>query len=243
MRLNTYINESINDKGILKAVFFVGYPGAGKTTIIRKIKDGSMPVVSISTDIWTEFYGKTRGVTDWDIVGDTAKRLTIADLSNKVNGLFPIYVDTTGADVGRFAKRVQFLRDVGYDVSLIVVDVSLKTSVDRVSLRNKQIQRQVDFDFVQRAYDTISKSIPTFKSIIPDNTTIVNNSLSDQDTIKAYNIIMKKLNSPVYGEKGKKLIDFMKKMKYKYYNDVPEDWRIENGFPPIDKSSIQWFNN
>lgn len=243
MRLNTYINESINDKGILKSIFFCGYPGAGKTTIIKKIKDGSMPVVSISTDIWTEFYGKTRGTTDWGIVGGTAKKLTISNLSNKVNGLLPIFVDTTGADAGRFTKRVQFLRDVGYDVSLVIVDVDFKTSMNGVSSRNSKIQRQVGFEFVQRAYDSISKSIPVFKSIIPDNITIVNNNLSDQDTIKVYNIIMKKLNSPVYGEKGKKLIDFMKKMGYKYYNDIPEDWLIENGFPPIDKNSIQWFKN
>lgn len=243
MRLDNYISESINDKGILKAVFFVGYPGAGKTTLISKIKDASMPVVSISTDIWTEFFGKTQGVTDWDVVGGKAKRLTISDLSNKVNSLLPIYVDTTGADVGRFTKRVEFLRNVGYDVALVVVDVSFDTSVDRVTARNTRIQRQVDMDFVKRAYSTISKSIPMFRGVIPDNITIVNNSLSDQDTIKAYNIIMKKLNSPIYGEKGKKLVDFMKKMGYKYYNEVPEQWRLENGYTLIDKKSIQWFNN
>lgn len=245
MRLTQYISESINDKSILKAVFFVGYPGAGKTTIINKIKDASMPVVSISTDIWTEFYGKSDkhyGTTDWSVVGSSAKKLTVADLSNKINGLFPIYIDTTGADVGRFQKRVQFLRDVGYDVSLVVVSVALDTSVQRVSIRNQSIKRQVSHSFVRDAYDSISKSIPVFKAIIPDNITVVNDGLTDKDTIKVYNTIMKKLREPIYGGKGKKLVDFMRDNKYKYYSDVPEEWRSANGYPSIDKSVIEWFN-
>jgi len=242
MRLTNFITESINDKGILKAVFFVGYPGAGKTTIIRKIKDGAMPVVSISTDIWTEFYSNTRQTTDWDTIGGQAKHLTVVDLSNKVNGLFPVFVDTTGADVSRFRKRVEFLRDMGYDVSLIVVDVDFETSRERVSLRNQSQQRQVGIDFVRRAYDTISKSIPAFKSLIPDHTTIVNKDLSDTEVLKAYNIIMKKLNSPIKNDKGKKLVDYMKQMGYKYYQDIPVDWLTANDFPVLDKTSIQWFN-
>jgi predicted kinase len=242
MRLQTFINESINDKAILKSVFFVGYPGAGKTTIIKKIKDASMPVVSISTDIWTEFYGDKYGVTDWGRIGDRAKELTVADLINKVNGMFPIFVDTTGADVGRFAKRVQLLRDIGYDVSLIVVDVDFKTSMDRVSLRNTNIKRQVSQEFIKRAYSSISKSIPVFKSVIPDHKTVVNKNMSDEETIKVYNMIMKKLNSPVENDKGKKLLDYMRKNGYKYYNEIPLQWREENGYPSIDKGSIKWFN-
>ena len=242
MRLLDYINESINDKGILKAVFFVGYPGAGKTTLISKIRDGAMPVVSISTDIWTEFYGNIGQTTDWGVIGGQAKHLTVADLYNKINGLFPVFVDTTGADVSRFHKRVDLLRDMGYDVSLIVVDVDFDTSRDRVSLRNQAQQRQVDINFVRRAYDTISKSIPAFKSIIPDHVTVVNKDLSDEDTLKAYNIIAKKLSSPISNDKGKKLVDNMKKMGYKYYQDIPVDWLTSNGFPVLDKSSIQWFN-
>jgi predicted kinase len=241
MRLTNFITESINDKGILKAVFFVGPPGSGKTTIIDKIWDGSLPIAVISTDIWTEFFGKIGKSTEWSIIGKPAKHLTVTNIINKINGLFPVYVDTTGADIGRFEKRVDFLRDIGYDISLVIVDVSFDTSNSRVSLRNKNQERQVSQDFVDQYYN-IMKSVPKFKSIIPDNITIHNDILSDSDAIKAYNIVMKKLTSSVSNDKGKILVDFMKKSGYTYYSDIPEKWKKENNYPILDSDIIQWFN-
>ena len=242
MRLQSFITESIHDKAILKAVFFLGYPGAGKTTLVGKIKDGSLPVAYINTDKWTEFFGNTGKGTDWETVGGSVKNLTISDLFNKVNGLFPLYIEVTGEDPGRLRKRVDFLRNMGYDVSLVVVQVDLDTSYSRVAYRNKIQKRQVTLDFVRKSYDVISRSMSTFKSIIPDNITIINKDLSDDSTLKAYNAVMKKLTSPISGDRGKKLLDYMKEMGYSYYNEVPDEWKKENGYPILDKNSIQWFN-
>lgn len=36
------LSESINDKGLFKAVFILGIPGAGKSTVIRQITDGAI---------------------------------------------------------------------------------------------------------------------------------------------------------------------------------------------------------
>jgi hypothetical protein len=243
MRWNNYINESIHDKDILKAVFFLGYPGAGKTTLVGKIKDGSIPVATINTDKWTEFYAEIGKGNDWKQIGGSVKNLTLSDLLNKVNGLFPLFIEVTGEDPGRLRKRVDFLRDIGYDVSLVVVQVDLETSYYRVANRNMSQERQVSLDFVKKAYDMISKSISTFKGIIPDNITIINKGLSDTDTLKSYNAVMKKLNSPINSEKGKILLDYMKKNGYTYYNQVPDEWKKENDYPVLDKNSITWFKN
>ena len=41
MRLENYlISEGINDKGIFKACFMCGHPGAGKSYTLTKIKSG-----------------------------------------------------------------------------------------------------------------------------------------------------------------------------------------------------------
>ena len=48
------VNESINDKGIFKAIFMAGTPGAGKTTVAKKLSGGVEPRF-VSTDTWVEF--------------------------------------------------------------------------------------------------------------------------------------------------------------------------------------------
>jgi len=56
MKLQQFIiNESINDKGILKSVFMGGTPGAGKSYVLKKITDGNVNPRIVNTDTWTEF--------------------------------------------------------------------------------------------------------------------------------------------------------------------------------------------
>lgn len=241
MRLQQYINESINDKALLKAVFFVGYPGAGKTTISRLVADGSLPIMTISSDVWTEYYNNVKDLTAWDKIGGNVKRLTTTGIYHNINGLLPVFVDTTGAGMTNFKNRVQILEDMGYDISMVIVSVDKNTSIDRVTKRNQQIKRQVGMDFLSVAFDKISKAIPDFKKVIPDNFTVDNNNITEKDILKAYRKVTGFFNKPVKNDKGKKLIDYMKENGYKYYNEVPDAWKLENGFPLLDTSSIDWF--
>jgi len=248
MRLTDYvaeqviISESINDKAKLKAVFFVGYPGSGKTTIAKNITDGSLPITTISSDIWTEYLGDYKGETDWSpYVEKTVKNLTIKNIVNNTDGLLPIFVDTTGANLQNFKHRVNILKDLGYDVSLVIIDVKPETSIQRVQKRNQEMSRQVGDDFLRQSFDKISKAIPKFKSVIPDNITIKNDNITDADILKAYRVMVKYFNSPIKNDKGKKLVDYMKENGYKYYREVPDDWKAKNGFPELSTNSMKWF--
>ena len=51
------LNESINDKGILKAIFVVGLPGAGKSYTISNLKGQISPKI-VNTDVALEFLSK-----------------------------------------------------------------------------------------------------------------------------------------------------------------------------------------
>lgn len=245
MRFENYIystlNESINDKALLKAVFFCGFPGAGKTTISKLIMDGSLPIMTISSDIWTEYYNNFKNQADWEKIGGNVKKHTISGIYHNIDGLLPIFVDTTGANVTNFKNRVDILKNMGYDISMVIVNVDKSTSIERISQRNKDIKRQVSFDFLSHAFDQISKSIPIFKKIIPNFQIVNNDNITENDILKAYREVLKFFNKPIQNDKGKKLIDFMKKNGYKYYNEVPDAWKLENDFPVLDKSSIQWF--
>jgi len=241
MRFNSYITESINDKALMKAVFFVGFPGSGKTTISKLITDGSLPIMSISSDIWTEWLGDVKNRTEWRDVGKTVKKYTIKNIVNNTDGLLPLFVDTTGANMSNFKQRVEILKDMGYDVSMVIVDVKPETSAERVSIRNKKIKRQVPKDFILQAHKNISKSIPEFKKIIPDNITVKNDVLTDANILKAYRSVVKFFNSPIKSDKGKKLIDFMMDNGYKYYREVPDEWKSEFGYPDMNINSMKWF--
>lgn len=241
MRFHQYINESINDKALLKAVFFVGYPGAGKTTISKLVADGSLPIKTISSDIWTEYYANTKDRTEWSDIGTSVKAHTTSNIRSDLNGLLPIFIDTTGAKISNFKKRVDILTDMGYDISMVIVSVSKNTSIERVSKRNKEIKRHVPMDFLSKAFDDINKSIPKFKSIVPNNFVIDNTDRTDDDVLKAYRKITKFFNEPLRSKKGKMLIEYMKENGHKYYYDIPEEWKLANGFPVLDGSYIRWF--
>jgi dephospho-CoA kinase len=241
MRLKDFILESINDKALMKAVFFVGYPGSGKTTISRLVTDGSLPIMSISSDIWTEWLGDVKGETEWKDVGGKVKKYTIQGIVNNTDGLLPVFVDTTGANIVNFKERVKILEDIGYDISMVIVDVKLETSAERVAKRNKQMTRQVGKDFIMKAHAKISKSIPEFKSVVPNNITVKNDVMDDSVILKAYRSVVKFFNKPIQNPKGKKLVDYMKENGYKYYREVPEDWKAANNFPVVDANTMKWF--
>ena len=54
MNFKTFLNESINDKGIFKAIFLVGIPGSGKSYTASKLNGVISPKI-VNTDIAVEY--------------------------------------------------------------------------------------------------------------------------------------------------------------------------------------------
>ena len=97
------LTESINDKGLFKAVFFTGIPGAGKSYVTKKISDGAIDARVVNIDKHLEFLGKHRGVDiskpgNARTILDTSRQNTISQLTNYVNGMLPLFVDGTSAN-------------------------------------------------------------------------------------------------------------------------------------------------
>ncbi len=243
MRFKQYITESINDKGIMKAVILGGLPTAGKTTVIKSIiSNGSFPIGVPDGDYWTEKHND-----QWT---EREKFLTNSQYLMTINGLRPIYIDTVSGNPEDFKNRVRDLRDVGYDVTMVFVDLDLSSALERNTKRNKEQVRQVPDRFIKNTfdkfymkgkYDTIGAT-PMFKQfskILGKKPIVVDGKdLSWNDTNKkVYNKVTKFLSSPIKNKKGKQLVDYMRKKGYKYYMDVEDEWLIGHGYPRLQSLS------
>ncbi len=243
MKFKQYLTESINDKGIMKAIILGGVPNSGKSTVIKKLmSSGSFPISIPDADYWTEKHGG-----EWSTDN---KRLANSTYLMTVNGLRPLYLDTVSGDFSDFKGRVNDLRDMGYDVTMVFVDIDRDTALDRATKRNKKQKRQTSLDFVGQTFDKIYghgkyktiDSTPLFKQyagLLGHKPIIVDGTNTDWNNItkKVYNKVVKFLSSPIKNPKGKKLIDFMKKEGYKYYLDIPEEWLVGHGYPKLKNMS------
>jgi predicted ABC-type ATPase len=244
MRLQQYLIESINDKGILKSVMLGGVPAAGKTTIVKQvITDGSFPIRVVNTDKWTEHFNG-----DYSSNRSTIKRLTKIDYISTLDSLLPLYLDTTSGNLNIFKKRADELRRFGYDIKMVFADIDVETAIERVKIRNKKIKRQVDTDFIRQKFDTFyggkehtsivdTQFYKKISNILGERPIVVNTKdLSwNKATKKVYNAVVKYLGSPVKNKRGQVLIDYMKKNGYKYYREIPEQWLIDNGYPLLSE--------
>ena len=110
MRLSKYLlTESINDKGIFKAIFMAGTPGAGKSYVINKINDGKIQPRIVNTDKLTEYFGKGENV-NWEIYGEKIQNITKNQLAFYLNSLLPLWIDGTSSNPSALLRRSRNFR-------------------------------------------------------------------------------------------------------------------------------------
>lgn len=236
MRLENYIlNESINDKGIFKAVFMAGTPGAGKSYVVSKVGGGVDPRI-VNSDTWTEFL-KVKA-DEWDKNSDRIRKLTKAQLGNYLNGVLPLWVDGTSSSPPAVFRREGILKSIGYDTAMIWVETDLETARKRAKEREAKIGRHVDDEFIVHVHDKIQKLKPYYQSHF--STFIeVNNSdgeLTDKVIRKLYAKMDGFFNSELTNPIGKDLKEKMIANDAKYLVDL-EDFDMKN----IHNLTQGWF--
>lgn len=222
MKFNNFITEnviteSINDRGILKAVFMAGNPGAGKTYTLKKVSDGAISPRIVNIDKWIEFSKIAYNTPEHD----RAKKVTKNELYLYVNSMLPLFVDTTSTYTTGVVRRRNILERVGYDTALIYVQTSLETSIARVEKRNQEGPRTVSLDAVKEYYMYATKikkflqhSFKLFMEVNNDD-----DALTDEVVLKAYNRMSWFFNSPVKNRVGNDIIETMKVNNWKYLTD------------------------
>jgi len=217
------IVESINDKGIFKAIFLTGNPGAGKTYTIDKITDGGIMPRIVNTDKFSTIYG----------FSDDTKQLVRNVLKNYLNGMLPLFIDGTSSDISNVYSRKGILESLGYDTGMIFINTSLETSLQR----NRNRDKFVDEDFVKRSYEKIEKNKEYYRKTF-GYFYEVNNDIGelDNDTIlnaykSSYNFYSSDINNPI----GVRHYEEMKQNRYRYLTDgiISEQ--------ELDKKLLTWY--
>lgn len=217
------INESIEDRGILKACFMGGSPGAGKSYSINKVKSGQIEPRIVNTDKFTEFLAASMNVNvnqvmdDWSIYKENIKSLTKNQLALYLNSMLPLWIDGTSSNPPAVFRRTGILKSIGYDTAFMWVETSLETALER----NKKRDRQVPEDFLKETYRKIQDLKPYYKSEFKYFFEIKNDEgeLNDAAVLKSYRKVSSFFDGPVENPIGKQLIESMRSEGHKYLID------------------------
>ncbi|MFW6007929.1 MAG: AAA family ATPase [archaeon] len=225
-----FINESIEDKGILKSCFMGGSPGSGKSYTIEKVKSGQIEPRIVNTDKMSAFLAAQMNldintvINKWGKYGSKIKKLSQNQLALYLNSMLPLFVDSTSSNPSAVFRRQGLLKSIGYDTAFIWVETSLETAIER----NRQRDKNVDEDFLIRTHKKIQDLKPYYKSEFKNFVKIKNDEgeLTNDMVLNAYRKISNFFNSDVENPIGKKLIENMRSKGQKYLIDV-EDYDMQ----------------
>lgn len=223
MKFNEYmINESINDRGIFKAVFMGGTPGSGKTYVIKKLTSGQIQPKVVNTDTWTEFLKVGGTDKEWMENSDKTKNLTKAQLGNYINSMLPLWVDGTSNKASAIFNREGALKSIGYDTAMIWVTTSLETAQKRAREREESIGRHVDPDFIEELWLKSDKMKNYYKSHFDVFLEVHNDvgELNDKVILDGFRKMTGFYSSPIKNPIGSELKEKMIENGWKYLTDT-----------------------
>ena len=214
-----YLMEGINDRGIFKAIWVVGAPGAGKSYTVKKLSGGVMPRV-VNTDKSAEHVSKKLNAPitsdNWNLFKDTTHKMTKESLAQYLNGMLPLFVDGTSNDTSNLLHRMGIVESLGYDVGLIYVSVPLDVALDRALKRAAEIKRHVDPEFIKQVHAEAESNVKFLRSRVSYFKRIENNGeLSDEMMQDAYKATQSFFDAPVANPIGKRTLEKLKENKQK----------------------------
>jgi len=210
MKFYQFLIESIEDRGILKAVFLAGHPGSGKSYTLSKIKSGQIEPRIVNTDKFVEFFKNA----DWAKIGEKSKTLTKKQLSLYLNSMLPLAIDGTSSSISAILRRRGLLESLGYDTAMIFVNTDLDTALERIRKRD----RKVPEEFVRQTFRELNDNKKFYRSKFDTFLEIDNNEgeLTNNIIKHAFNFMNNFYNSPIKNPIGRRRIEKMRKKGWKY---------------------------
>ncbi len=216
-----FLDESINDAGLFKAVFVTGEPGSGKSYTVSRLKGAVEPRI-VNTDKATEFlvrkFGRPVTSENWPFFKDSAHRMTSGQLYSYLNGMLPLFIDGTSNDVSNILHRAGILESLGYDVGMIYIETSLETSLRRAKERAKKVGRIIDDDFIKKVHDQTEANEKYFRGKFDFFKVLHNddNELTDELLLDAYRQVQAFYSGDVVNPVGQQHLKALEQQNGKY---------------------------
>lgn len=222
------IRESVRDRGIFKAVFIVGLPAAGKSTLIDKNNPKNIGAKIITIDKHYEHrINKQKGSFTFPSFSKLEKGMKSSlklELFNYINGALPLIIDTTGTHYDSLITRKEILEELGYDTSMVFVASEMKTSLKRMKKR----PRKVDVHIMKKMHNDLFKNRSSYRNQFKDYIEIDNVKDVDQngDSTKVSKFLNDFFNSDVKNPIGIENIKNMEKNNG-YLTNTSDKYSIE----------------
>jgi len=157
-----------------KVIFLAGGAGSGKSNVIKKLNLEKQGFKIVNSDISLEWLKKNSGLPADMRDLTKAQRSTLSKLSaesrkiarrkmmkykGEGNG---VVVDGTGGSIKSMTNLVNEFKDKGYDVSVLYVETSLNTALERNRARK---ERSLLDKIVQRNHEIVQNNKPAFKDM------------------------------------------------------------------------------
>jgi shikimate kinase len=165
MKLSTLF-EGVQDKGIFKAIFIAGCPGAGKSTTIKQVTSGSINPKIVNIDHAIEFLVKKHNDDFSNILNylDKSQITTKSALTSYLSGALPLIIDGTSNNPSKLLFRKGILESLGYDVGMIYINTSLETAMSRAEKRAADGGRIISPAFIKDTHNMLEKNKAYYKS-------------------------------------------------------------------------------
>jgi len=160
-----------------KAIFFIGGPGSGKSSIERNLGLGALGLKHMDVDdIRVHMLQKLNLPVRFDKMSpeQTVKRDEVRMQSREKNemrergytqGKLGLLISCTGREFNRVSDQKDRLEDAGYDTFLIFIESSLEACLQRNRQRGAHGGRQLTDGDLTRAWQDTHSMIPQYKSL------------------------------------------------------------------------------
>ena len=232
----SFLQEGVNDPGILKAFFMAGGPGSGKSYVATEVfalpKSEDYGTVSydnglklVNSDKNFEILLKKANIDmaelmdlkdklpdEWQKamqVRNQAKRMTQNMQDMYIQGRLGMIIDGTGKNYKKIEGQVERLRGLGYDCYMVFVNTSLAVAQERNAARPRKLPK----DMVTKMWDEVQQNIGKFQRLFKAKRfEIVDNSkYGDSTPIDLVSREIRKfLKQPVSNPIGKEWIEMEK---------------------------------
>ena len=232
--------EGINDPYIFKVLFTAGGPGSGKSFVADHTVKG-LGLKYVASDIIFEKYLKKAGLSlklgkvgsplhdkQWK-VRTHAKEKTGKREVGWVNGMLGLVVDGTGKSYSKITKHAKMLKANGYDVGMLFVNTSLKTSLERNAAR----ERSIDEKPVREMWNQVHNNLGKFQKFFGNSDFFIidSNKTYKGADIETFGVGLRRLglkwlSQPVKNPLGKEIIAQLKATGGKTLSDFRQATQI-----------------